>query len=444
MVERAETTGAEDDSIAIGSKPQLWLHWVSPHLRPPIAVEHGLVIGRDSDCAVSLPGRGLSRKHAELYRQGPIFALKDLGSRNGTFLNGRRTQHGPVAPGAVLRVSEYVGVFSEWSGAPPVFRRISDGLYGGAELQTLMLPLERASKSDIPIVVIGSTGTGKECVARAVHELSGRAGPFHAINCAALPKDLAEAELFGHRKGAFTGAEGSNLGHFRAAHLGTLFLDEVAELTLPIQAKLLRALEERSVIPLGDTKSVPIDVRIVAAAPKPLAAFVSAQALRRDLVARLSGLAINLPQLHDRPADIAPLFRHFMTEYSGGVPPEVDAKLIECLCMYDWPTNVRGLGQLARQLLAVHGTKAALKRSLLPPELLSNVPSGADSAPPPALAPVERKAHDKKQLAAALVKNDGNVAVAAASLGFSRHRAYRLLEGREVSEFVASELPHAE
>lgn len=441
--ENGETTGAEDDSIATGPKTQLWLHWVFPRLQQAISVEHGLVIGRDAECAVSLPGNGLSRKHAELYRQGPIFALKDLGSRNGTFLNGKRIQHGPIAPGAVIRLSEYVGVFSEWPGPPPEFRRIGDGLYGGAQLQAALHPLLRASESDIPIVIVGPTGTGKERVAFAVHELSGRTGPFHAINCAALPRDLAEAELFGHRKGAFTGAEGSNLGHFRAAHHGTLFLDEVAELSLPIQAKLLRALEERRVMPLGDTKSVSIDVRIVAATQKPLASFVAAQCFRHDLVARLSGLTVALPPLRERPADIAPLFRHFMAEYSGGVPPEVDAKLIECLCIHDWPTNVRGLLQLARQLLAVHGTEGVLKRSILPAELTGVVPTGPDSVPPPASAPMARREHDTKRLALALLKSDGNVAVAAASLGFSRHRAYRLLGGREVREFVTSELPEA-
>jgi transcriptional regulator with PAS, ATPase and Fis domain len=383
----------------------------------------------------------VSRRHVEIYRQGPIFALKDLGSRNGTFLNGERVQHAPISRGAVLRISDHVGVFIEWPGPPPEFRESAEGLFGGAELDAALQPVRNASKSDIPVVLVGPTGSGKERVARAVHELSGRTGAFHALNCAALPKDLAEAELFGSRKGAFTGADGSNPGHFRAAHQGTLFLDEIAELPLALQSKLLRVLEERRVTPLGDTKGVAIDVRIVTATQRPLESSVANQTFREDLAARLSGLTVALPALRDRPADIAPLFQYFTDKYSGGQPPEIDAKLIECLCLYQWPSNVRGLEQLTRRLLAVHGSERTLKRWFLPADLLALIPARSDSILPPAAPAEDRRNHDRQRLALALRGNGGNVAAAASSLGFSRHRAYRLLDGREINEFIASEVP---
>ena len=441
MATTGDTTGAEQDSVARTVRPQLWLRWVFPPGRSAtVPIEHGLVIGRDSDCGMALVGQGLSRRHAEIYRQGPIFALKDLGSRNGTFLNGERVQHAPISRGAVLRVSEHVGVFTEWAGPPAEFRQIADGVFGGAELDAALQPLQRAARSDIPVVLVGATGTGKERVARAVHDLSGRTGAFHAINCAALPNELAEAELFGNRRGAFTGADGTNAGHFRAAHQGTLFLDEIAELPLALQAKLLRVLEERKVTPLGDTRSVVIDVRIVTAAQRPLESSVAAQTFREDLAARLSGLTVTLPPLRERPADVAPLFQHFARNYSGGEPPELEAKLIECLCLHQWPTNVRGLEQLTRRLLAVHGAEPVLKRSFLPSELLALIPVGSESIPPPSPAPAERRDHDTQRLAIVLQENGGRIAAAASALGFSRYRAYRLLGGREISDFITSEL----
>ncbi|HEY5377802.1 MAG TPA: sigma 54-interacting transcriptional regulator [Polyangiaceae bacterium] len=434
------TTGAEPESVVASPRSQLWLRWVFPQARRATTpVEHGLVIGRDPDCAVPLAGTGLSRRHVELYRQGPIFALKDLQSRNGTFLNGERVQHAPIFRGAVLRVSDHVGVFIDWPGPPPEFREIAEGLFGGAELDAALQPLRNAAKSDIPVVLIGPTGSGKERVARAVHELSGRTGAFHAINCAALPKALAEAELFGSRKGAFTGADGTNSGHFRAAHQGTLFLDEVADLPLELQGKLLRVLEERQVTPLGDTKGIAIDVRIVVATQRPLESAVTDRTFREDLSARLSGLTVTLPPLRDRPADIASLFQHFANIYSGGQPPQIQAKLIECICLHQWPTNVRGLEQFTRRLLAVHGSEPTLKRSFLPAELLALVPAAGESISPPAPCPADRRNHDLRRLALVLKENGGSVAAAASALGFSRYRAYRLLDGRDVAEFIASE-----
>jgi transcriptional regulator with PAS, ATPase and Fis domain len=434
------TTHPDDDSVEAQGRPQSWLRWVFPE-PSVVLLEHGLVIGRDADCGIRLQGRGVSRRHAELHRQGPIFALRDLGSTNGVFLNGRSVQHGPVSPRSVLRIGEHVGVFDEHVGAPAKFREIATGLFGGGEMEAALAPALRAAKSDISILVIGATGTGKELVARAIHEFSGRKGSLHALNCAALPSELAEAELFGYRKGAFTGAERPSVGHFRAADRGTLFLDEIADLPLPLQAKLLRVVAEGAVSPLGETATVRVDVRVVAAAQHSLRDSVAAQRFREDLYVRLAGLTVVLPALRDRPADVAQLFMHFVDEYSGGRPPKIDSKLIERLCLHDWPGNVRELEQLARRLLAVHGLEPVLRLSFVPSTSFSQALHERDSSVPPNAELVDRREHDIQQLALALRRTQGKVGLAAALLGFSRQRAYRLLAGRSTDEFLAEELP---
>ena len=436
MVRYVETTQREDESLAGVVRPQTWLRWVFPADHECVALAHGLAIGRDPECDVQLTGNGVSRRHLELYRQGPLFALKDLGSTNGSFLDGKRIEHAPVVPGSVLRLGDHVGIFTECAGSPGEFEEVAQGLFGGHELRVALDGVRRAAISDLSIVIIGATGTGKERVARAVHQLSGRKGPFHAINCAALPKSLAEAELFGYRKGAFTGAERASIGHFRAADRGTLFLDEIAELPLSLQSKLLRVLEERVVTPLGETEAIPIDVRVIAATQRPLTDSVAAQEFRDDLLARLDGLTVTLPALRERRADIAPLFQRFIADYSGGRPPEIDSKLVECLCLHPWPGNVRELEQLARRLLAVHGIEPLLKRSFLPDSLLARLPQGAVSRPPAEGQVSERRDYDVRRLAQALKQTAGNVAAAAGLVGFSRQRAYRLLDGQNPTDFV--------
>ncbi len=439
-----DTTQRDDESVAGSVHPQMWLRWVFPAVAAPVHLEHGQVLGRDAECGVRLDGGGVSRRHAEVHRQGPLFALKDLGSTNGSFLNGKRVEHAAIVPGSVLRLGDHVGVFVESVRAPTEFRELASGLFGGHEVDVALEAARRAATSDIPIVIIGATGTGKERVARAVHELSGRKGPFHAINCAALPKDLAEAELFGYRKGAFTGAERANLGHFRAAEHGTLFLDEIADLPLGLQAKLLRVLEEKVVTPLGETEPVPLDIRVVAAAQRPLSDAVAAQQFREDLLARLAGLTVTLPFLHQRRADVPALFQHFVDRYSGGRPPRLEPKLIEALCLHAWPTNVRELEHLARQMLAVHGLEPVLKRSALPQSLLALLPAAADSIPAPPAESLSRRDHDTQRLAVALQQAQGSVSSAAALLGISRQRAYRLLDGKAPAVLIAEHLAQAD
>ena len=417
----------------------LAVEWLLPEPgRPPLALtEPRLTLGRDEDCDVVLGGDEASRRHAELVCDGPLCVLRDLGSTNGTHLNGQRVTEAPLAPGNVIRVGAALGVVVAWSeqdadvGAS--FGELAPGLCGGRRLAAAVREAELAAATDLPVIVQGETGTGKECVARAIHAWSRRRGDFVALNCAALPESLAEAELFGYRKGAFTGADRASPGLFRAAHEGTLLLDEVIDLPLELQSKLLRVLEQSEVVPLGESRPVPVDVRMVVAAQEPLAAAVSQKRFRADLYARLNGLEVLLPPLRERVEDVGGLLLHFLNDLSGGQAPRVGAKLLERLCLHDFPFNVRELQLLARRLLVLHGHEPELRRSHLPPALKNDAGtrrrSESEKGPAPVVEPADRDEHDLTRLAEALREHGGHVTRAAAAAGISRQRAYRLMRG---------------
>lgn len=417
------------------------LHWVFPPaaLGQSVPLPHGATIGRAEESSIRLLGEGVSRHHAELLREGSALTLRDAGSRNGTFLDGRRVAHAAVREGGVLRIGGWVGIFGRSLPEPEAeFSLIASGLWGGAELQRALEAARRAAPTDLPLLLVGETGTGKERCARALHDWSGRSGPFIAVNCAALPAELAEGELFGYRRGAFTGAAKDNAGYFRSAHRGTLLLDELNELPLGIQAKLLRVIQEQAVTPLGQAQTSPIDVRLMAASQTSLARAVAAGRFRQDLFMRLKGLELELPPLRERAVDVPYLLRAFLSEPASAAP-EVDARLIEVLCLYRWPGNVRELALLARQLLAVHGREPVLKLRHLPADIVASALGNAaqpDGAPP---APTfDRASDDLERLAAKLRENGANLSRACAELKISRQRAYRLLAGQSVQEFLAS------
>jgi hypothetical protein len=230
-----------------------------------------LALGRGDGSNVVLSGAETSRLHAEIVRVGPIFIIRDLGSRNGVFVNGVRVREAPLPLGSVVRLGEWVGVFvtAARNSTAAAFSEFAPGLFGGPVLRPRVELARRGAASALPIVLKGETGTGKEIFARAIHGWSERTGPFRAVNCAALPDSLAEAELFGYKKGAFTGADQASLGHFRAAAGGTLLLDEIVDMPLALQAKILRVLEHREVLPLGETRPIPVDVHIIAAGTIP-------------------------------------------------------------------------------------------------------------------------------------------------------------------------------
>lgn len=240
--------------------------------------------------------------------------------------------------------------------AQPLSIRAKALVFADPTSQQLLEYIEKLAPSDAPMLINGETGTGKELVARHIHLLSGRRGPFLAINCGAISEQLAESELFGHEAGSFTGAVGRREGWFEAANGGTLFLDEIGDLPLPMQVKLLRVLQEREVVRVGSRKSIPVDVRLVAATNVDLDHAVSAGHFRRDLLYRLNIAQVRLPPLRERPGDVLPLAQHFLRVYSQrmNVPlPEISAAALDALRGYAWPGNIRELENVIHFALLV-------------------------------------------------------------------------------------------
>jgi DNA-binding NtrC family response regulator len=366
----------------------------------------------------------ISREHAKLTREGPHFSITDLGSHNGTFVNGRRIESARLGLGDVVRLGGWVALITDYPGLP---KEIAAGLLAGPLLEAALEPARRAAASDLPVVLEGETGTGKEVVARAIHGWSGRVGPFVAINCAALPEALAEGELFGYRRGAFTGAERASPGFFRSAQGGTLLLDEASDLPLSIQAKLLRVLEQREVQPLGGAEPVPVDARVIVATQASLETATKKRGFRKDLLARLDGVTVRLPPLRKRAGDVPTLFAHLFRELDGGRSPAFEADFVERLCRYDWPFNVRELVLLVKRLCVVSGENTSLRAHDLPARMTDAL-DGADAA----LERDAKEAVDLPALVVALRASQGNIAQAAAMLGISRQRAYRLMRGQTV------------
>jgi sigma-54 dependent transcriptional regulator, acetoin dehydrogenase operon transcriptional activator AcoR len=401
----------------------LTLVWLFPRPSEPavsLGLENGveLVIGND-----------VSRRHASIRRDGSELVISDLGSRNGVHVNARPVSTSHLAAGDVVRLGGWVGVVSAAVGE---FSELAPGLLGGAVLADALAPLRKAAPSDLPVVLEGETGTGKEVVTRALHAWSARSGPLVAVNCASLPEGLAEAELFGYRRGAFTGADRSSPGLFRSADGGTLLLDEVSDLPMSVQAKLLRVLEQREVQPLGEARPVPIDVRIVVAGQASLAEAVHEGRFRADLLARLEGVTVRLPPLRKRREDVLPLFSRFLNEQSGGRAPAVEADLVERLLVHDWPFNVRELVLLVRRLLVLHGGESTLHAAHLPERMGDSSPESPKKSEP-SMPGTASDAVELPALIVALRAAGGNVARASAMLGISRQRAYRLMESHGVN-----------
>jgi transcriptional regulator with PAS, ATPase and Fis domain len=289
--------------------------------------------------------------------------------------------------------------------------------------------IERVAAEEMTVLVRGETGTGKELVAQALHALSPRnAGPFRAINCAALPANLLESELFGHVRGAFTGAVKDTPGHIELAHGGTLFLDEVAELPLELQAKLLRVLETRTVLPVGGREPIPVDVRIVSATHRALRAEVEAGRFRADLMFRLRVIPIRLPPLRERPADVLLIASKICDELNArgrrrvtSIAPEAELALER----YEWPGNVRELRNVLAYAFAI-GAGPVIVASDLPPELLSS--TGPSEVIVTGSGEAGAKSDDTpevRRIRDALVRTSGNRDRAAKLLGLSRVTLWR-------------------
>jgi len=373
--------------------------------------------------AISLPGdRTLSRAHATIERRGVALTLRDDGSANGTSREGVRVDEAPLADGDLVRLGD---VFLLVRCEPPDLQDWPiEGLVGGSPaMMALRDALSRFGESEAKVLLLGESGTGKGVCARALHALSDRGGPLISINCAAIPLALAESALFGHRAGAFTGATADSEGYFRAAHGGTLFIDEIGDLPPALQPKLLHALEAGEIIPVGATRPEPCDVRVVAATSLYLVEAVRAGHFRGDLYARVAELVLPVPPLRARREDVLPL----MARALGPDAPPLSPELVARLLAYRWPFNVRELEKIATEL-AIRGAG----RERLEPELIEarlqafEAPAPAPAPEPPAPA-TPRGPPDREALEEALRAHRGVVSDVARATGRSRKQVYRWL-----------------
>jgi transcriptional regulator with PAS, ATPase and Fis domain len=419
-----------------------------------VALEPGLTLGRSAEAKIALGGALCSRIHARVEEQCGLWVLCDLASKNGTFVNGAKIEQAPLAEQDVVRLGEWVGIVvarrTEDVRVLPAVGSISDSVFGGPKTREVLGQVERIAESELRVCLVGETGTGKEVLARELHRLSDRSGALISMNCAAVPEQLAEGELFGYRKGAFTGADRSHLGHFRAAHEGTLFLDEILDLPLSVQAKLLRALEERRVVPLGQSSSEPADARVVCASQVSLRDAVEAGKFRADLYGRLAGIEVRLSPLRARREEVWPLLRAFL-ESKTGVPVQISPGALEQLLAYDWPLNVREVVQLAERMVSLHRTLTTVSVEHLPEAIATFRRNGPREHEPvqaqvasPSDRPSERQTERQTERPSVAPKDElaerfvevlrqagGNVTAAAERMGISRPRAYRLLERLE-------------
>jgi DNA-binding NtrC family response regulator len=276
----------------------------------------------------------------------------------------------------------------------------------------------RVAPSDSPVLIAGESGTGKELVAHMLHRLSGRSGPFVDVSCAALTEGLLESELFGHERGAFAGAEERKLGLMELAAGGTLFLDEISELSPKLQGKLLRALEQRSFYRVGGTQKVEVDLRVIAATNRDLAARVSDDLFRDDLFYRINTIAIELPPLRERVVDIPLLARQFLRQFGKSAPPTLTVDALDLLTRYPWPGNVRELRNvIERVVLLAQGPQ--IRASDLPLQL-PGAGSAAISTAALSLAELERR-----HIESVLHNTNWHQGRAATALGISSKTLYR-------------------
>jgi transcriptional regulator with PAS, ATPase and Fis domain len=384
----------------------------------------------------------VSRRHAIL-RFDPSSRsarIEDLSS-TGTFVQGRKVVNEALAEGDVVRVGDSFFLFRfEPEGVPELSAEESASELIGPSLalRTLRRSLSLVGKSGATVVILGESGTGKELAARALHEKSGRAGPFVAVNCGAIPETLVESQFFGHVAGAFTGAKTEARGWFRAAEGGTLFLDEIGELPLLLQPKLLRAVEERAVVPVGATQPVRCDVRIVAATNRDLS---DREQFRADLFARISEFVLEIPPLRARREDVLPILWRLL----GPVEAELDPDLVSALLLYDYPHNARDLRRIATQL-SVRGAEQALWDASLLDRALRDVTTSpapareSEPAPEDDGAELKGRVPTRDELETLLRVHRGVVAEIAKDTGRSRKQVYRWLSdyGFSLEDFRSS------
>ncbi len=390
--------------------------------------------------AISIPARSASALHARLVPAGGEWIVEDAGSRNGTSINGARVQRAVLGEEDVLELGRTFFLLRSSLMSPhvppelDVESPVDDGL--ATLVPTLIEQLaavRKIARSSVPVLLHGETGTGKELLARALHAHSGRSGAFVAVNCGALPETLVESQLFGHVRGAFSGALRDEPGLARASDGGTLFLDEVFDLPLPAQAALLRMLQEREVMPVGSTRPVRVDLRVVAATHQSLRDAVAEGSFRDDLLARLSGFLVELPALRRRKEDLGILVAAQLARLA---PERRDVSLApefaRALFLHEWPHNIRELHQLIASALALADSDV-LRRELLPPSLQELLRAPRAASPSEPAKPFD---DEDARLRVALIRHlreqRGNVAAVARAMGKATMQVHRWMKRYEI------------
>ena len=422
---------------APGSEPFLFVVLRSDRPQRPgprfrLAGAQSVTLGRDDRYStqgeggarrIGLPDSRVSATHLRIERVLGQWVAEDQGSKNGTLVDGRRIAREPLGDGAILELGHTFLLFREAIPATPG-PEILDGATLDAPapgFATLLPPLaaelerlQRVAASRIPILLQGESGSGKEVFAAAIHRLSGRPGRLQPVNCGAIAPNLVESELFGHRKGAFSGAIDDQPGLVRGADRGTLLLDEIGDLPAGAQAALLRVLQESEVLPVGGGRAVPVDLRVIAATHRDLQALVAEERFRADLLARLSGYACTLPPLRERREDFSLLVAALLARI-GADGASFAAEAARALLRYAWPLNVRELEKCLSAAVALSGGGE------IAPE---HLPAAVRSPTPRAAAPDDGK---RQELIALLEQNGGNITAVARSMGKARTQVQRWL-----------------
>ncbi|MBX3228971.1 MAG: sigma 54-interacting transcriptional regulator [Labilithrix sp.] len=385
-----------------------------------------IVVGSSAGCDLVIEDASVSRRHVELEIAPEGVIVRDLESRNGTWYLGQRVERMIASPPTLLRIggTTLAIEIDPDAGAEPLRRPGFRGMVGSSDaMHRLFGALARLDGSLVPALVLGETGVGKEVVARAIHEGSRVAdGPFVAVNCGALARELVASTLFGHRRGAFTGATDARRGAFAAAQGGTLFLDELGELPLEIQPALLRALECGEITPIGEDTPQRVNVRVVAATNRDLEAEVRAGRFREDLYFRLAVVTLRIPALRERPEDVAPLADYFARQEGlPGLPADVVAELEQRA----FPGNVRELRNAVRAYAAIGVLDdRAPRSSMIVPTM---EPPVSFDAPYLAQRDALVDRFTQRYVSALLERTNGNQTAAAKLAGLDRTYFGRLL-----------------
>ena len=396
-------------------------------------------IGKRENNDLVLADKTVSRNHLEIEYTSDSFLLKDMGSTNGTYLNGSKVKEAYLAPGDTIKAGntllEFVA-FDEKISIEPSAKESFGGMAGKSrKMRQIFAIIEKIAPTHATVIIEGETGTGKDLVARAIHEHSTRrAHPYMVFDCSGVAPNLIESELFGHEKGAFTGAIRSRAGVFEAAKGGTVFLDEIGELTLDLQPKLLRALESREIRRVGANNPTRIDVRVVSATNRNLKKEIEAGRFREDLYYRMSVVKILLPPLRERAEDIPLIIQKLLAEGKFNMTPtgvkvtKVDDDALKLLMRYPWPGNVRELANvMERAVVLGEGPRIDL----------ADLPARIALVRPP--LPGERAsyreavdAYRRELIVKALKQAEGNHAAAAKLLGLHRTHLFRLVKALRI------------